>query len=129
MGLSKSKKINKSQIKKKKNKSMKQKKKNDKILLNWTVGDCVRPIGMPTYYIITKEHDKENWSMNAPSGGSHMITDIIPKIVEKSGAWEGPPQFMCPMKSKSRSKRKKSKRKKSKRKKPKRKKSKRKKLS
>jgi len=55
---------------------------------NWKVGDCVRPIGMPTYYTITKDYDRDNWIMSAPSGGGHVITDIIPKGVENSGTWE-----------------------------------------
>ena len=55
---------------------------------DWKVGDCVRPIGMPTYYTITKNYDKDNWLMSAPSGGGHVITDIIPKEVENSGTWE-----------------------------------------
>ena len=55
---------------------------------DWKVGDCVRPIGMPTYYTITKQHDKDNWLMSAPSGGGHEITDIIPKEVENTGTWE-----------------------------------------
>ena len=55
---------------------------------NWKIGDCVRPIGMPTYYTITKEYDKDNWLMTAPSGGGHNITDVIPKSTENSGSWE-----------------------------------------
>ena len=55
---------------------------------SWKVGDCVRPIGMPTYYTITKDYDKDNWLMSTPSGGGHVITDIIPKEVENSGTWE-----------------------------------------
>ena len=55
---------------------------------NWKVGDCVRPIGMPTYYTISRNYDRDNWIMSAPSGGGHVITDIIPKGVENSGTWE-----------------------------------------
>tara|TARA_B100001059_G_C17810963_1_gene572217 strand:- start:458 stop:913 length:456 start_codon:yes stop_codon:yes gene_type:complete len=55
---------------------------------SWSVGDCVRPKGMPSYYIIKEDHNEDNWLMIAPSGGGHEITDIIPKNVENSGAWE-----------------------------------------
>ena len=78
-----------------KSKKTKNKSKNKYKLKNkggetfsWKVGDCVRPIGMPTYYTITNEHDKDNWLMSAPSGGGHNISDIIPKTTEKSGSWE-----------------------------------------
>jgi len=54
----------------------------------WKKGDCVRPIGMPLYYIIKDNYDKDNWLMVTPSGGNHEITDIIPKSMETSGTWE-----------------------------------------
>ena len=78
---------------------------------NWKVGDCVRPIGMPTYYTISRNYDKDNWIMSAPSGGGHVITDIIPKGVENSGTWEkvdcsGSKKKITKSKSKMKSKRK-----------------------
>ena len=78
---------------------------------NWKVGDCVRPIGMPTYYTISRNYDRDNWIMSAPSGGGHVITDIIPKGVENSGTWEkvdcsGSKKKRTKSKSKMKSKRK-----------------------
>ena len=68
---------------------------------------------MPSYYTITKDYDKDNWLMSAPSGGGHEITDIIPKIVEKSGTWE---KVDCQTGSKKNKSKKKSNKKKSKKK-------------
>ena len=93
----------------KKKKSKKKSKPNDKggNTYDWKVGDCVRPIGMPTYYTITRQHDKDNWLMSAPSGGGHEITDIIPKEVENTGTWE---KVDCQTGSKKKKSKKKSKR-------------------
>jgi len=94
---------------KKRTKKKKQSKTNQKggDKYTWKVGDCVRPIGMPTYYIIKGNHNKDNWLMAAPSGGNHEITDIIPKSMETSGTWE---KVKCDTgnKSKRKSKKKKS---------------------
>jgi len=78
---------------------------------NWKVGDCVRPIGMPTYYTISRNYDRDNWIMSAPSGGGHVITDKIPKRIENYDTWKkvdcsGSKKKRTKIKSKMKSKRK-----------------------
>ena len=93
---------------KKRSKKRSKSKPNDKggNTYDWKVGDCVRPIGMPTYYTITNNYDNDNWLMSAPSGGGHVITDIIPKEVENSGTWEKVQCHTGSKKSKKKSKKK-----------------------
>ena len=98
----------------KKRSKKRSKKKSEKVqykggnTYNWKVGNCVRPIGMPTYYTITNNYDNVNWLMSAPSGGGHVITDIIPKEVENSGTWE---KVQCHTGSKKKKSKKRSKKK------------------
>ena len=63
---------------------------------------------MPTYYTITNNYDNDSWLMSAPSGGGHVITDIIPKEVENSGTWE---KVQCHTGSKKKKSKKRSKKK------------------
>ena len=56
---------------------------------HWKIGDKVRPIGMPNYYIITEDvSNQENnlWKMEIVGG---RYFDIIPKNVEyPQNNWE-----------------------------------------
>jgi len=50
----------------------------------WKVGDKVRPLGMPTHYVIKRSVNKNTWEMEHFDG---RYRDLIPKVVEdpKSG--------------------------------------------